>query len=102
LANPLREKKRSKQKVPGNCNQKYRFEELRKEFANEFQRTRHVVHKLIDDLTVISGYAEIMVMRGGPEQTMSEFRKILDRAKKSMVMLQDCIANLHEVGRRYS
>jgi hypothetical protein len=88
--------------VPGNYNQKYRFEELRKEFVSEFQRTKQVAHKLIDDLTVISGYAEIMVIRGGSEHIQSEFRKILDRAKKSMVMLQVCIANLQEVGRRYS
>ncbi|OLC84747.1 MAG: hypothetical protein AUH66_00250 [Acidobacteria bacterium 13_1_40CM_4_57_6] len=88
--------------MPGNCNQKHKFEELRKEFVTEFQRTKQVAHKLIDDLTVISGYAEIMVMRGGAEQTQTEFRKILDRAKKSMVMLQDCIVNLQEVGRRYS
>ena len=88
--------------MPGDCNQKYRFEELRKEFAREFQRTKQVVHKLIDDLTVIGGYAEIMVMRGGPEHTHCEFQKIFDRAKKSIVMLQDCIASLQEAGRRYS
>jgi hypothetical protein len=88
--------------VPGNCDQKYRFEELREQFVREFQRTKQVAHALIDDLTVISGYAEIMVMRGGAEQTQSEFRKILDRAKKAMVMLQDFIMNLQEVGPRYS
>ena len=88
--------------MSGNCNQKHSFEELRKAFVSEFQRTKEVAHKLIDDLTVISGYAEIMIMRGSPEHAQSEFRKILERAKKSMVMLQDCIANLQEVGRRYS
>ncbi len=85
-----------------NCDQGHRFETLRKEFVDESQRTEQVARKLIDDLTAISGYAEIMVMRGGPEQTLSEFGKILDRAKKSMLMLEDCIANLQEVGRRYS
>ena len=88
--------------MSGNGNQECRFEELRKEFVSEVQRTKHVAHKLVDDLTAISGYAEIMVMRGGPEQRFSEFRKILDRAKKSMLMLQDCIVNLQEVSRRYS
>jgi hypothetical protein len=87
--------------VPENCDQEHRFEALRKEFVDEFQRTEQVAHKLIDDLTVITGYAEIVVIRGGPEQTISEFRKILDRAKKSMVMLEDCIANLREVRRKY-
>jgi hypothetical protein len=52
--------------VSENCDQKSRFEALRKEFVSEFQRTELVAHKLVDDLTVISGYAEIMVMRGGP------------------------------------
>jgi len=79
--------------VPEDCEQKYRFEELRKEYERGFQKTKQVAHKLIDDLTVISGYAEIMVMQGGPERTQSELRKIIDRAKKSIVMLQDCIAN---------
>ena len=88
--------------MPENCDQEHRFEALRKEFLSEFQRTEQVARKLIDDLTAISGYAEIMVMRGGPQQILSEFRKILDRAKKSMVMLDDCIANLQEVGRKYS
>lgn len=88
--------------MPGDCDQEYRFEELRKELAREFQKTKQVAHRLIDDLTVISGYAEIMAMREGLEQKQSEFRKILDRAKKSIVMLEDCIANLQEVGRRYS
>jgi hypothetical protein len=35
-------------------------------------------------------------------ETLSEFRKILDRAKKLMLMLENCIANLQEVRRRYS
>ena len=85
-----------------NCNQESRFETLRKEFLSEFQRTEQVAHKLIDDLTAITGYAEIVVMRGGPEQAVSGFRKILDRAKKSTARLEDCIANLHEVARKYS
>lgn len=87
--------------MPENCDQEHRFEALRKEFVDEFQRTEQVAHKLIDDLTAITGYAEIAVMRGAPDQTLSEFRKILDRAKKSMVMLEDCIAKLQEVGRKY-
>lgn len=84
------------------CNLEHRFEALRKRLATEFQRTKQVAHKLIDDLTAISGYAEIMVMQGGQERAMLEFRKILERAKKSIVVLQDCIVNLYEVGRRYS
>lgn len=87
--------------MPENCGQGPGFEALRKEFVDAFQRTEQVARKLIDDLTAISGYAEIAVMRGGPEEALSEFRKILERAKKSMLMLEDCIANLQEVGRKY-
>jgi len=88
--------------VAESCNQENRFEALRRGLAAEFQRTKQVAHKLIDDLTSINGYAAIVAIQGGPEQRPSGFRKILDRSRKSMVMLQDCIANLHEVERRYS
>lgn len=70
--------------------------------ATAFEKTKQVTHKLIDDLTAISGYAAIVVIQGGPEHTLSEFRKILDRSRKSIVMLQDCVASLHDLGRRYS
>jgi hypothetical protein len=88
--------------VPEDSNLEGRFEALRKEFVNEFQRTREIAHRLVDDLTAISRYAEIMIVRGGPENTISELRKILDRAKKSMGLLQKCISNSDEVGRRHS
>jgi hypothetical protein len=79
-----------------------RCEALRKEFVNEFQRTREIALKLVDNLTAISGYVELMMMRPGPEPRISELRKILDHAKKSMALLRDCISNLHELGRRHS
>jgi len=79
-----------------------RCEALRKGFVNEFQSTREIAHRLVDDLTAISGYAEIMMMRGGQEQPISALRKILDRSKKSMALLRDCISNLQEQGRRHS
>jgi len=88
--------------VEANRNETHQCEELRKEFVSEFHRTKQVAHVLVDDLTVISGYAEIMLMRGGPEQTQTEFRKILARATKSLTMLQECITNLQDVGRRHS
>jgi hypothetical protein len=83
-------------------NRDSRCEALREEFVNEFQRTREIVHRLVDDLTAFSGYAEIMMMRGGQEQPISELRKILDRSKKSIALLRDCISNLQELGRRHS
>jgi hypothetical protein len=76
-------------------NRDQRCEALRKEFVNEFQRTREIALKLVDDLTAISGYVEIMMMHAG-------LLKILDRAKKSMALLRDCMSNLHELGRRHS
>lgn len=88
--------------MTGSCNQGHRFEALQRELTTEFERTKQVAHKLIDDLTAISGYAAIAVIHGGPEQTLAEFGKILDRSKKSIVMLQDCIASLHELRRKYS
>ena len=84
------------------CNQEHRFEALRRELTAEFEKTKQVAHKLIDDLTAINGYAAIVVIQGGPEQPLGEFRKILERSMRSIVMLQDCIASLHEIGRRYS
>jgi hypothetical protein len=87
--------------VPEDSNLESRFEALRKEFVNEFQRTREIAHRLVDDFTAISGYAEIMIVRGGPENAISELRKILDRAKKSMGLLQKCISNLDELARKH-
>jgi hypothetical protein len=43
-----------------------------------------------------------MLTRTKPVQTYSDLKKIVDRAKKSMALLHDCISNLHEVGRRHS
>jgi hypothetical protein len=87
--------------VPEDSGLESRFEALRKEFVNEFQRTREIAHRLVDDFTAISGYAEIMIVRGGPENAISELRKILDRAKKSMGLLQKCISNLDELARKH-
>lgn len=87
--------------MPEDSNLESRFEALRKEFVNEFQRTREIAHGLVDDFTATSGYAEIMIVRGGPENAISELRKILDRAKKSTGLLQKCISNLDELARKH-
>jgi hypothetical protein len=87
--------------VPEDSNLESRFEALRKEFVYEFHYTREIAHKLVDDLTAISGYAESMIVRGGPEKTISELRKILDRAEKSMGLLQKCISNSDELARKH-
>ena len=93
---------RGRKKVPEDCNQEHRCEALRKEFVNEFQRTKEIAHRLVDDLTAISGYAEMMLTRTEPVQTYSDLKKIVGRVKKSMALLHDCISNLHEVGRKHS
>jgi uncharacterized cupin superfamily protein len=88
--------------VPEDCNQELRFEALRKGFVNEFQRTKEIAHRLVDDLTAISRYAEIMLMRAELAQTYTDLKKIVDRAKKLMALLHDCISNLHEEGRKHN
>ena len=93
---------RGRKKVPEDCNQERRCEALRKEFVNEFQRTKEIPHRLVDDLTAISGYAEIMLTRTEPMQTYSDLKKIVGRVKEPMALLHDCISNLHEVGRKHS
>jgi signal transduction histidine kinase len=79
-----------------------KFEELKGVLMKVLQRTQDVAHRLRNDMTAISGYAEIMVLRPDPQQAARELRKLLDRANKSGLMLQDCIWNLQEVERTYS
>jgi signal transduction histidine kinase len=79
-----------------------KFEELKGVLMKELQRTQDVAHKLRNDMTAISGYAEIMVLQPDPQQAARELRKLLDHTKKSALMLQDCISNLQEVKRKYS
>jgi hypothetical protein len=44
----------------------------------------NLVQQQANDLTAISGYAEIMLTRTEPVQTYTDLKKIVDRAKKSM------------------
>lgn len=68
--------------MPEDCNQERRCEALRKEFVNEFQRTKEIAHRLVDDLTAISGYAELMLTRTEPVQACSDLKKIVDRGQE--------------------
>ena len=79
-----------------------KFEELKGVLMKVLQRTQDVAHRLRNDMTAISGYAEIMVLRPDPQQAARELRKLLDHANKSGLMLQDCISKLQEVERTYS
>jgi signal transduction histidine kinase len=64
--------------VAANTDKCDKFEELQGVLVRELQRTQEVAHKLRNDLTAISGYAEIMVLRLDPERAARELRKLLD------------------------
>ena len=81
-------------------NQQHGLEELKNEFLGEFQRIQKYVHHLINHLTAISGYAQIVQIR--PERSVTELHKIIHIVEKSMVMLRACVANLREMERRHS
>jgi signal transduction histidine kinase len=83
----------------GECD---KFEELKAVMFKVLHRTQQAAHKLRDDLTAINGYAEIMVLQPDSQQAARELRKLLDRTKKSALMLQECISRLQETKRRYS
>ena len=75
-------------------------EELKSELLGEFQRMQKSVHRLINHLTAISGYAQIVQFK--PERSVSELHKIISTVEKSMTMLRACIANMKEFEKRYS
>ena len=76
------------------------IEQLKNEFVGEFQRMQKSVHHLINHLTAISGYVQIVQM--DPGRSLTELHKIIHAVEKSMFMLRACVANLKEVERRYS
>ena len=81
-------------------NQEDAMEHLKGELLGEFQRMQKSVHRLIDHLTAISGYAQIV--QHTPTTARAELHKIISTVEKSMIMLRACVANLKEVERRYS
>ena len=81
-------------------NHEHALEELKNEFLSEFQRMQKSVHQLINHLTAISGYVQIVQVK--PERSFAELHKIIHIVEKSMGMLRACVANLREVERRYS
>lgn len=81
-------------------NQEDAIEQLKNEFLSEFQRIQKLVHHLINHLTAISGYVQIVQVE--PLRCVTELHKIIHAVEKSMVMLRACVANLKEVERRYS
>ena len=81
-------------------NQEIAVEEFKSELLGEFQRMQKSIHRLINHLAAISGYAQIVQVR--PERSVTELHKIIHTVEKSMVMLRACVANLKECERRYS
>lgn len=80
--------------------QEIAIEQLKNEFVGEFQRMQKSVHHLINHLTAISGYVQIVQV--DPGRFITELHKIIHAVEKSMTMLRACVANLKEVERRYS
>lgn len=74
--------------------------EFRNEVFKEFQKVQKYVHNLINDLTAISGYAQLLQLK--PEQSLVEAQNIIGTVEKCMHMLRCCIEGLREMERRYS
>ena len=81
-------------------NQEESTSELKNEFLREFQRVQKLVHHFIDDLTAISGYAQIVQLK--PERSAAELHKIIHTVEKCMQMLRGCMDSLKELERKYS
>jgi hypothetical protein len=73
------------------------IEQLKSEFLGEFQRMQKHVHRLMDDLTAISGYAQIVQFKA---ERPVELEKIIHTVDKSMLMLHSWIASLKELEMR--
>jgi len=74
------------------------IEELKNEFLGEFQHMQRHVHKLMDDLTAISGYAQIVQFK--LERPAVELEKIIHTVGTAMLVLRSWIARLKELERR--
>jgi len=82
-------------------NEENSVDELKRhELPAEFQRMQKSIHRLINYLAAISGYAQIVQFR--PERPAAELHKIIHTVEKSMVVLRAFVANLQECERRYS
>jgi len=73
---------------------------MKEDFLGEFRRVQDYVHSFINDLTAISGYAQLVKIL--PGQPVSELHKIIHTVEKCTNMLRACLASLKEFERRYS
>ena len=76
------------------------IKKLKNEVFKEFQEVHKYVHNLINDLTAISGYAQLLQLK--PERSLVELRNIIGTVEKCMHMLRCCMAGLKEFERKYS
>ena len=76
------------------------IKELKSEFLGEFQRVQKYIHRFIDDLAAISGYAQIVQFN--PERSVAELQKIIRTVEKCVLMLRDCIDSFKEFERKHS
>jgi len=74
------------------------IEELKNEFLGEFQHMQRLVHRLMDDLTAISGYAQIVQFK--LERSAVELEKIIHTVETAILVLRSWIARLKELERR--
>jgi hypothetical protein len=78
------------------------LEDLKRGFLDELQRIQKTAHRLIDNLTAISGYTQIVQTRCGPDgRSAGELGKILAAVKKSTAMLRTALENLQDFGRSH-
>jgi hypothetical protein len=78
------------------------LEDLKREFLDELQRIQKTAHRLIDNLTVISGYVQIVDMRCAAQgRSAGELEKILTAVKKSTAMLRTALENLQAFERSH-
>jgi len=73
---------------------------LKNAVFEEFQQVRKHVHDFINDLTAISGYAQLAKLK--PERSAAEAHNIIHTVEKCTHMLRCCIAGLKELERKYS
>jgi hypothetical protein len=74
--------------------------ELKNEVLGEFQNMQKHVHRLMDHLAAISGYAQIVQLQA--HGATAELEKIIHTVEKSMFMLRSCVASLEELEKRYA
>lgn len=78
----------------------YGCEELKNDLLAEFHRIQKSAHQLINHLTAISGYVQIV--QNQPERSIVELDKVASIVEKSTATLRGCLASLKEMERRYS